>query len=279
MKDLSITIVHRIPGRIRLRLEKPPRDLNEFVTNVSTHEGIEMVSYNQYTKSLLVYYVPSVVSSVEILVRVSVLISLSYENSAIKLKQIEKGQALTPLDYYAAGSLAAAYLSKSLAMNANTAMYFQYNAGYSTLLAVLRHAWIEIKKDGLYDPEVISVVYLINSLIKGNYLTASLVTWIVTFGRHLSVAKGEVCTLEATSATGENDETYVDVMVRPVVGTQLKDDPIRLVILGLSRIVGINATKQHHSIFEQIQQMSRKHGNILESVGNKPGPVYMRLNQ
>jgi hypothetical protein len=84
--------------------------------------------------------------------------------------------------------------------------------------------------------------------------------------------------LEATEIITENDQIYVDVTVRPMTGTQIKDDPIKLLIFGLSRIVGISPTKHYNGIYQQIQYMSRKHGNILESVGNELGPVYMRLN-
>ena len=38
---------------------------------------------------------------------------------------------------------------------------------------------------GSFDPEVMSVVYLINAIGKTNESCAGLVAWIVTFGRHL----------------------------------------------------------------------------------------------
>ncbi len=38
---------------------------------------------------------------------------------------------------------------------------------------------------GSFDPEVMSIIYLINSIGKTNTFQASLLAWIVTFGRHL----------------------------------------------------------------------------------------------
>ena len=38
---------------------------------------------------------------------------------------------------------------------------------------------------GSFDPEVMSVVYLINSVGKPGAVRASLLAWIITFGRHL----------------------------------------------------------------------------------------------
>ena len=55
----------------------------------------------------------------------------------------------------------------------------------STLAAVIEHGYQELHVRGSFDPEVMSVVYLINSIGKPNTHQASLIAWAMTFGRHL----------------------------------------------------------------------------------------------
>ena len=55
----------------------------------------------------------------------------------------------------------------------------------ATLAAVVEHAYQELQVRGSFDPEVMAVVYLINSIGKTNSVQASLVAWAATFGRHL----------------------------------------------------------------------------------------------
>lgn len=278
MNDLGVFVVHKIPGRIRMRLKRPPRSQNEFIYNIKRHNGIVIVEYTPITKSLLVYYNPSVVSSAEIIVRVGIALSLEYDNDKVDLARIEKGQPLTTMDYYAASSLIGALISKSFLFSQQGIKLIEYNAGMSTLAAVLRHAWIEVKKEGIYDPEVISVVYLVNSMLKGNFIGASIITWIATFGRHLLAPMEEHCVLEATEFTDDEDKPYVDVIVRHPNPNQINSSPLKLLVIGFGKIVGLSHNKNKLTIFEQIQQMSRRHGNVLEGVGRITTPVYMRLN-
>lgn len=278
MNDLGVFVVHKIPGRIRMRLKRPPRSQNEFIYNIKRHNGIVIVEYTPITKSLLVYYNPSVVSSAEIIVRVGIALSLEYDNDKVDLARIEKGQPLTTMDYYAASSLIGALISKSFLFSQQGIKLIEYNAGMSTLAAVLRHAWIEVKKEGIYDPEVISVVYLVNSMLKGNFIGASIITWIATFGRHLLAPMEEHCVLEATEFIDDEDKPYVDVIVRHPNPNQINASPLKLLVIGFGKIVGLNHNKNKLTIFEQIQQMSRRHGNVLEGVGRITTPVYMRLN-
>lgn len=47
------------------------------------------------------------------------------------------------------------------------------------------HGYQELHARGSFDPEVMSVVYLINSIGKTNGMQASALAWALTFGRHL----------------------------------------------------------------------------------------------
>ena len=42
-----------------------------------------------------------------------------------------------------------------------------------------------MRQQGYFDPEVLALAYLLMALVRGNFLKASVVTWLSTFGRHL----------------------------------------------------------------------------------------------
>lgn len=279
MKNLKIAIVHYIPGRIRLRLVKSPRNINDFISKIKSHEGIEEISFNHVTSSLLVNYRPAVVTSMEIIVRASILVSLDYENKPVIIEHQNKENNLSKLDYYAAFSLVGALVSNAISKDGVLTSYLKYNGTYSTLLAVLSHAIKEVKKDGVYDPEVISSVYLINSIIKGNMLFPSIVTWLVSFGRHIIIPPEEIASIEATAVIDANNKEFVEVTAKPILNDNLDNNPIKLLLIIFSRLVGINTNKSEDDIMSQVAQMASKHGNVLEGIGNNERSVYLRLNK
>ena len=62
---------------------------------------------------------------------------------------------------------------------------FDRIAGLTTAGAVVHHGWAEYRLRGNFDPEVLSVTFLLTALLGGNALPAAIFTWISTFGRHL----------------------------------------------------------------------------------------------
>ncbi len=277
MSRLNVTIIHRIPGRLRVRLSRPPSHIDSLIDKVMKHEGIESISFSPISKSLLAYYKPSVISSTEILLRISIALSADYNNKTVQVEARHDTKHLVPLDYYSGASIMLAVVSRAMGIPLGTRQWIDYNAGMSTAAAVLNHAWMEVKKEGIYDPEVVSVVYLINSLIKGNYLVASGITWAATFGRHLLEPINESCMVKAIEVNKDDDKTYMDVEVRPVIDNTASAHPVRLFVHGLAKIVGLSPVKQQFSLMEQIKQVSKAHHNVLEGVGKVPSPVYMRI--
>lgn len=277
MNDLGVVIIHRLPGRIRFRLTRYPRDIKDFLDQIKRHEGIDKLIFSPVTKSLLIYYRPTLVSSIEITVRVGIALSLDYHNDRVRISHQVDYLTLQPIDYYSGLSLIALAIIKGVAPANPLIKYAQYNAGYSTVLAAINHAWLEMKREGIYDLEVISVVYLINALLKGTFLSAAAITWIATFGRHIVEPSAEECYIEASAIHGE-DEDFVDVVVSQYIENDSARHSMRLLSDTLNKIIGRDPHKHYYLLMDQIKQMSRKHGNILEGIGKKPSPIYMRLN-
>jgi hypothetical protein len=85
--------------------------------------------------------------------------------------------------YYSGLSILLALFSQFSKTQGSAPLYLNWTAGLSTGWAVLDHGWSEYKERGNFDPEVISFVYLANSLIRGTILPAAILTWIASFGR------------------------------------------------------------------------------------------------
>lgn len=277
MKALNVTIVHRIQGRIRLKLSRAPLDIDKFLMQVKKHDGINYISFNPISKTVLVKYTPTIISSIEIVVRVSIALSVEFGNTGVLIQNYSENRSLESLDYYSGVSILALLAYKTLKLNLQFGQVIEYNAGISTTLSILKHAWSEIQRKGIYDPEVVSVVYLLRALINGNILPASIITWLATFGRHLFEAPNERFLLDAHEVNkGDENDAYIDVTLKPIFNKKTAGNPFRMLVLGLGKLIGIN-DKNYSNILEQIKQMSRKHGNILEGINDRQEPVYMRI--
>ena len=91
-------------------------------------------------------------------------------------------------------------------------------AGLGTAWAVVDHAWTELRERRTFDPEVLSLAYLITGFVRGNFLTASVVTWLASFGRHLVAtppAGVQVRPMEVRGRTG--GRSHYEVLIGPDV--------------------------------------------------------------
>ncbi len=274
MSAADIVIVHELPGRLRLRLDRPPRNIEDMIASVRRHEGMGDVTFNPVSRSLLVRYNPTLVNAVEILVRVGIFLSLHFQNAGISISHALPTHTLQPIDYYAGSSLVVAALGRAAA--GPWAQGLEYHAGAATMVSVFNHAWQEVTDEGVYHPEVISVMYLINSMLRGKMLTATAVAWVATFGRHLLEATDEHCRLQASAVDSEGSEGYIDVMVQPLNPPQA--NPLKLLVAAMRSFIGLEPPGSTNNILRRIAQMSAKHGNVLEGMGREPQRVYMRLN-
>lgn len=275
MSTGDVVIVHELPGRLRLRLGRPPRNIEDMVASVRRHEGIGHVVFSPVTRSLLVRYNPALVNAVEILVRVAIFLSLHFENASVSISHALPSHNLRAIDYYAGSSLVVAALGRAAA--GPWAKVLEYHAGAATVVSVFNHAWQEVADEGVYHPEVISVMYLINSMLRGNMLTATAITWAATFGRHLLEATDEHCRLQAAAVDDDGSEAYIDVMVKPMRPPQA--NPLKLVVAAMGSFIGLEQPGGENNIMRRIANMSANHGNVLEGMGRTPQRVYMRLNQ
>ena len=68
-----VTVIHKLPGRIRLHLSVAPKDHQRMIASVKDHEGFESMTYTPETRSVLINFDPGCVKREEILIRVATL--------------------------------------------------------------------------------------------------------------------------------------------------------------------------------------------------------------
>ena len=178
---LHFEVMHSIPGRLRIHLEKP-------ITSTEAFEGVDGVTrcrYNPRIQTFLCQYDPGRISEERVIQSMSAIYAGQVGTELLHVKRSEE----SGFSMSSSGALALALIgvdgALKLAGSTLTGVSGWLSTG-ATMAAVVEHAYQELQLRGSFDPEVMSVVYLINSIGKTNSFQASLVAWAATFGRHLS---------------------------------------------------------------------------------------------
>jgi hypothetical protein len=151
-------------------------------------------------------------------------------------------------------------------------------AGAGTAAAVIGHGYGEVRDSGSFDPEVLSVVYLLYSLLQGRGLSASVVTWVASFGRHLFAPAGEsiLLSIHTLPRRGRQAPSYeVSARaenVRPVLQSYLSlarefvADAVSGGEIGKERLMG------------SLRQMNRAHNSMLEGIGKLDDAIRVSID-
>ncbi|MEW6349660.1 MAG: hypothetical protein AB1646_11410 [Thermodesulfobacteriota bacterium] len=185
MQKPTITISHELPGRLRLRLSHKIKNPEQTVAKVKTLPGVLSADYTTISRSFLVRFDSSLLSREKVIIRVALCLSLDYGKAPVRIVVEPEVREWSDSPFYSALALMAALAARIVRLDDKTTPVLDWVAGFSTAGAVLHHGWLELRRHGYYDPEVLSVVYLATAFLRGQFLRASLVTWFTTFGRHI----------------------------------------------------------------------------------------------
>ena len=177
---LHFEILHALPGRLRIHIEKPIVS-EEIFRNTP---GVLRCSYNPKIQTLLFEYDPQVIGEDSLIVRLAAVYAYEKQTKLLHIRHSEEKRfSMAPT-----GGLALALIGLDGLLKLTGAQLAGVSGWFSTgatLAAVVEHGYQELQTRGSFDPEVMSIIYLINSIGKTNTFQASLLAWIVTFGRHL----------------------------------------------------------------------------------------------
>ena len=181
----TIVIVHRLQNRVRFKISLPLRDkvaAGEFLTE---YDGIESFEYNDVTRSILVKFNEYKVELNEVIMRLAISYSKQYDKIPINVF-LTKKKKNSSLVYYSIASILLAGAVKNFTpfKSKELVNFLSWIAVGTTTLAVVDHGYREINEKGAFDPELVSLVYLLNSIKNHKLLTGSFITWLTAFGRH-----------------------------------------------------------------------------------------------
>jgi hypothetical protein len=184
----TVKIVHRLPNRVRVKFSKSLKNNYTFCKMIKENSIHTKIRYNHIINTLLVKFDPSEVLLQEVIYKICT--AYSVENGMVPIKLIEekKETYLNNLSLYSGSLVMLSSLHKLLNRNAiamqETVNWFTMGV---TTLAIADHAFMEVKKKGVFDLEIIPAFYFIKNFIKNPSISIVALMWFTTFGRHLVV--------------------------------------------------------------------------------------------
>lgn len=209
MKKLSITVLHRLPNRVRIKLSLPMKDPKNFYKTIKHNLSRLNFKYNYRSHSLILEFEPSEILLQEIIYRVG--IAFSIENGLVQVRLLEgyEYKSISPIALYALAAITAAGFNKFINPNdlklQNSMNTFAMGI---TVGSVLEHAYSEVKRRGMFDIEILPALYLLKSFIEETKLSTVLIMWLTTFGRHLTVPRQTGKILKVFRTKNSNSYQY-----------------------------------------------------------------------
>lgn len=260
----QIAIRHSIPGRLRMRISPNPSNVQELIDAVDGHDGIEKISFSPKTGSLLTLFDSRRVTTEEIVLRAATALSLQHNLSSVLILTISDRKSITPASLYAATALGVAFLSGPFGLKNTMKTGIELVAGLSTAGAVIEHGWSEYIEKGYFDPELISILYLINAFMKGNILPAALFTWITSFGRHLFDPIQQGVTVRPIPSEDDSGKSSYRIVLSQEKNSR---DPRRLLTLIPSFMKYAFGGGQGAGLLESFRTVSSLHDEIIHGLG------------
>ncbi len=221
MRHANLVIVHSAQGRLRLRLDKGLNNIKQ-ATQYMLCDDIMSFNYNETLNTVLVTY--KALKREDVIARVCVVYaqqnSLNYVHVA---ENVAKKNMISPGGKVAGVAVFANALIQLFFPLSRVATIVKWCAVGSTVGAVFEHGYQEISNRGTFDPEVMSVVYLLNSVNKGQTMYAPAGVWLLTFGRHLLASNHLDIMLKIT----EREDGRRDVTALKYVSNKKKSNFIK----------------------------------------------------
>lgn len=209
MKKLSVTVLHSLPYRVRLKLSTPIKNLENFKKNIKTNGGYLDLKYTPITNTVTVIFDSNAGYLQEIIYKV--ITSFSIENGLLPVRLIDgtKYKNIGKTSLYSAASISLSFLYSL--MNKNDKELQNIMSWFSlglTSTAILEHAYSETKNNGVFDLEILPAMYLVKSFLNTQKLSVVAMIWLTTFGRHLIVRTNTAKEIKVSRIKNHKDGSY-----------------------------------------------------------------------
>lgn len=186
MKKLSITIVHKLPHRVRVKLSHQIKNLESFKKHLAVDGDDIQIKYSPISKSVIALFDIEKISLQEVIYKIVTAFSIDNGMMPVKLLDGMQQKAIDSFAIYSGASIVMAGINKLLnrsGLGLQDKMNW-FSIGM-TSVAILEHAYKETKRKGVFDLEILPAIYLIKSFLTTPKLSIVAMTWLTTFGRHM----------------------------------------------------------------------------------------------
>jgi hypothetical protein len=279
-KQMRLIIAHRLPGRLRLRLSRPPNNASEAQGLIRGHPAVRSAVYTEPTSNLLILFDAENVSMEEIILRTALCLSADHRFHPIHIEITGGGTPLSTFSILAGLSILTSHLLNFLSGKANARSALEIVSGLATTAAVSEHIYLDMTGKAGFHPEVLSIGYLLSSFLRGNVLRGATTAWIMTFARHLLEPPSKVLKLEASAVDPTCDADQCSYEAR--ISRELMARPGAIGILSHlpNLLLGMYTDSQltaEDRIFKAIQKLSRENDDILAGIEQLHGGIRLQV--
>ena len=269
--DVCITLLHELPGRIRIQLSAPPVKLERFINGLKAHDGFLSAVFNPISRSLLITYETGHLGTEEILLRTAIALSMEYDYLPAQV-HLGSGSEVMTDGAIIAGLILLAAGGFQLSSKSAGSLLFTRAAGIAVALAVAEHSWREAREHGYVHPEVLSVGYLLASWLRGNIFRGATVTWIASFGRHL--LQGPEKCIDVRPVNKKYKKNEARTFRISLVPQQSHKSPLLSWANGIMGIFGLSGIAGNaNTFFTEIKNMAQAHDRVMEGFEMQPDGI------
>ncbi len=267
-QDIILRVVHSLPGRVRLRMNILPVSPQNMIKTVKDHPGISEITFNPHTRSVLIKFEPGMTSQEELIIRLAVFLSLEKEFTPVRVLSESHAKEMSESAFISGFLILISLFGRVLPQAKAYQQLLSWLAGGATAYSIFDHGYKEFKERGNFDPEVLSVIYLLTSFSQGRFFTATLFAWIATFGRHLIRYSSENVEIKPQPVqTSQKDKAQYKVVINPLnqlPGRKLFFNFLPMVIMNIA--TG-NRGAIEGTLMDEMRKVSADHDQILEGFG------------
>lgn len=186
MKKLSITIMHKLPHRVRLKLSEPIKNLESFKKSLTVDGDPIQIKYSPVTKTVIALFDVEKITLQEVIYKVVTAFSIQNGMMPVKLMDGVEQRAIDSFAIHSGAAIVMAGINKLLnrkGLGLQERMNW-FSMGM-TSVAIFEHAYKETSRKGVFDLEILPALYLIKSFLNTPSLSIVAMTWLTTFGRHM----------------------------------------------------------------------------------------------
>jgi len=172
MKKLTLTVLHKLPNRVRFKVSHEIIDTKKFFETIKVGAKSTALRYNKTINTLLITFEPEEITIDEVIYRTATALSVEHGMTSVS---VYSGAAILLSFLYGLGKSKI----EKLQLDINN-----FTAGLTTA-AIMEHAYMETQRKGFFDIEILPALYLLRSYMANRSVTAIALMWLTTFGRHL----------------------------------------------------------------------------------------------